>query len=175
MFRDAGKSTFPKCWKFLATLARPWPPQGLTGSSMRSISAHLYRIESRTCWSWGPSKVVRTFRLIGFLGAARGRFKLCTQHILRGLRCSDILCALMRHSWEIYQQPNNRILLLPFMNGSQAQKVRLIDFWLAKDAIYIPERNLGKTYNEKIRFIFRSKEFLNDVSNDIIYIIWYII
>ena len=55
------------------------------------------------------------------------------------------------YSWQAnYQQkPNNRILLLPFINGSQAQKIRLLDFWPAKDTIYIPERNLGKTYNEQ--------------------------
>ena len=41
------------------------------------------------------------------------------------------------------QKPNNRILSLPFINGSQAQKIRLLDFWPAKDTIYIPERNLG--------------------------------
>ena len=69
------------------------------------------------------------------------------------------------------QKPNNRILLLPFMNGAQAQKIGLLGFWPAKDTIYIPERNLGKTYNEKIRFTFRSKEFLNDVSSDI-YNLW---
>ena len=66
------------------------------------------------------------------------------------------------------QQPNNRVLLLPFINGSQAQTIRLLEFWPAKDTIYISERNLGKTYNEKIRLLFRSKEFVNDVSNDII-------
>ena len=69
------------------------------------------------------------------------------------------------------QEPNNRLLLLPFINGAQAQKIRLLGFWPAKDTIYIPERNLGKTYNEKIRFTFRSKEFLNDVSSDI-YNLW---
>ena len=37
------------------------------------------------------------------------------------------------------QKPNNRILLLPFINGSQAQKIRLLDFWPAKDTIYTSE------------------------------------
>ena len=68
---------------------------------------------------------------------------------------------------QTYQQkPNNRILLLPFINGSQAQKVRLLHFWHPKDTIYFSERNLEKTYNEKIRFMFLSKEFINDVSDD---------
>ena len=67
----------------------------------------------------------------------------------------------------MYQQkPNNRILLLPFINGSQAQKVRLLDFWPSKDTIYFSERNLERTYNEIKRFIFVNKEFLSDVSDD---------
>ena len=76
-------------------------------------------------------------------------------------------------SWQLrnwgckYQQkPNSRILLPPFINGSHAQKVRLLDFWPSKATIYFSGRNLEKTYNEKIQFIFLSKEFLNDVSDD---------
>ena len=64
------------------------------------------------------------------------------------------------------QKPNNRILLLPFINGFHALKVRLLDFCPSKDTIYFSERNLEKTFNEKIRFIFLSKEFLNDASDD---------
>ena len=44
----------------------------------------------------------------------------------------------MRNESRRYQQnPSNRTLLLPFVNGSHAQRVRLLDFWEQKDAIYI--------------------------------------
>ena len=41
------------------------------------------------------------------------------------------------------QKPNNRILLLPFINGSQAQKIRLLDFWTAKDDLYSGVKSRG--------------------------------
>ena len=43
----------------------------------------------------------------------------------------------------VYQQKSsNRILLLAFINGFHAQKVRLLDFWPWMDTIYFSERNL---------------------------------
>ena len=35
------------------------------------------------------------------------------------------------------QEPNNRTLLLPFIHGSQAERVRLTDFLPSKDANFI--------------------------------------
>ena len=45
----------------------------------------------------------------------------------------------------MYQQrPNNRTLLLLFINGSQAQRVRLLDFSPKKGTIYFSEHNHRK-------------------------------
>ena len=56
---------------------------------------------------------------------------------------------------ECYQQkPNNRAIFLPIINGSQAQRVRLLDFWPSKGTTYFLEQNHVKTYNKRMRLYF---------------------
>ena len=69
------------------------------------------------------------------VGALAGQWKWTPIH----KHGHPILIWTLRSIKTTYQQkPNNRILLLPFINGSQAQKVRLLGFG-----------------SQRIRFIFR--------------------
>ena len=40
------------------------------------------------------------------------------------------------------------------MNGSQAQMVRLLHFWLSKGTMYFSEQSRGKTYNKSYDLYF---------------------
>ena len=93
---------------------------------------------------------VRLSSKIQFTGASA--FLECTP--LRGFILSVTLSRMTCIRFQ--QKPNNRILLLPSINSSQAQKVRLLDFWPSdhEDTTYFSERNLERTYSEMIRFIF---------------------
>ena len=56
------------------------------------------------------------------------------------------------------QKPNNRTHLLFLINGYEAQKVRLLDFWLSKGSIYFSEENSLRTVLKNLKTMRNTSE-----------------
>ena len=66
------------------------------------------------------------------------------------------LCTKTNQNWGLILE-KNRTLLLPVINGSQARKVRLLDFFLSKSTVSFSKQIHWKTFNKMIQFVNRSQ------------------